>query len=265
MGAKVPPPMRLFGGVALVGASRFGLSNPYDCSVYAIETSAGVVLIDAGSGLEPELIDANLRADGYDPGAVRALVLTHAHADHAGGARWWKARTGCEVLAPGGERGIVEGIVDATDVLNRAKRAGLYPADYVFPTVSVDRGVSDDDLLAFGDVTLRAIEVAGHSAHHTCYFAELAGRRVLFSGDAVFYGGSLLLQNIAECRMDDYRRDLPKLEGLRVDVLLPGHGIFVLRFGQEHINRAIEAIRGLAMPANFAALCPKVIPEAYRR
>lgn len=257
--------MRLFDGVALVGASRFGLSNPYDCSIYAIETSAGVVLIDAGSGLEPELIEANLRADGYDPDAVRALVITHAHADHAGGAGWWKARTGCETLVPEGERGIVEGTVEARDVLNTAKRAGLYPADYVFPAAGVDRGVSDGDLLTFGDVTLRAIEVAGHSAHHTCYLAELAGRRVLFSGDAVFYGGSLLLQNIAECRMSDYRRDLPKLEGLRVDVLLPGHGIFVLRFGQEHINRALEAIRGLAMPANFAALCPKVIPEAYRR
>lgn len=257
--------MRLFDGVALVGANRFGLSNPHDCSIYAIQTSAGVVMIDAGSGLEPELVEANMRADGYDPEAVRALVLTHAHADHAGGCRWWKSRTGCALLAPEGERGIVEGTEDISDVLDRAKRAGVYPHDYAFPTVSVDQGVRDGDVLTFGDLTLRAIEVAGHSRHHTCYFTELAGRRVLLAGDAVLYGGSLLLQNIAECSLDDYRRDVPKLADLAVDVLLPGHGIFVLRHGQEHINRAIEALSGLVMPANFATLCPNVIPEAYRR
>lgn len=256
--------MRLLERIAFVGSSRFGLSNPFDCSVYAIGTSSGVVLIDAGCGLEPELIEANLRADGLDPKPVQAVVLTHAHADHAGGARGWKTRTGCEIIAPEGERAIVEGAEDITGVLERAKRAGLYPADYVFPTVSVDRIVRDGDLLAFGDVQLRAIEVAGHSRHHTCYLTEIDGRRVLFSGDAVLYGGSLLLQNIAGCSLDDYRRDIEKLAGLRVDVLLPGHGIFVMRHGQEHLNRAIEALRSLAMPPNFAVLCPKVIPEAYR-
>jgi glyoxylase-like metal-dependent hydrolase (beta-lactamase superfamily II) len=76
--------MRLTEQIALVGSSRFGLSSPFDCSIYALDNGEGTVLIDAGCGLEPELIEANLRGDGFDPTRIRAMVLTHAHADHAG-------------------------------------------------------------------------------------------------------------------------------------------------------------------------------------
>ena len=79
--------MKLTESIALVGSSRFGLSNPFDCSIYAIDCGDGVVLIDAGVGLEPELVEANMRNDGFDPALVKAVVITHTHADHAGGGR----------------------------------------------------------------------------------------------------------------------------------------------------------------------------------
>jgi glyoxylase-like metal-dependent hydrolase (beta-lactamase superfamily II) len=250
--------------IALVGSSRFGLSSPYDCSVYAIDTEDGVVLIDVGCGLEPELIEANLRNDGFDPARITTIVLTHAHADHAGGSLVWKERTGCRLVAPQGSRPALEGIEDTSSVLEAAKRAGVYPTDYVFPPVSVDVSIGDGETLAFGNCQLHAIQVAGHTPHHTCYWTDLDGQRVLFSGDAVFYSGSLLLLNVPGCSMDDYRRDIEKLAGLDVDILLPGHGIFVMRFGQDHLNRAIDALHQMGMPANFTAQCPKIIPKAYR-
>lgn len=256
--------MKLTQHIALVGSSRFGLSSPYDCSVYAIDTGEDVVLIDAGWGLEPELIQANLRNDGLDPTRIAAVVLTHAHADHSGGSRGWRERTGCRIVAPEGLRGVLEGTVDVSPVLETAKQAGIYPPDYTFPFVGVDVGVQDGEPLTFGDCQLHAIEVGGHTPHHTCYWGEIDGRRVLFSGDAVFYSGSLLLLNLPGCSLDDYRRDMVKLAGLEIDVLLPGHGIFVMRLGQEHLNRAIDALSQMAMPTNFAAQCPKIIPKAYR-
>ena len=72
--------------IALVGSSRFGLSNPYDCSIYALRSSVGIVLVDAGCGLEPELIAVNLQNVGLDLSGLHALVLTHTHADHYGQA-----------------------------------------------------------------------------------------------------------------------------------------------------------------------------------
>lgn len=259
--------MHLTDRIALVGSSRFGLSNPYDCSVYAVDCQApadGVLLIDAGSGLEPERIAANMQADGFDPDAVTVVVLTHTHADHAGGARWWRERTGCKIVAPVAERDVMEGAVDVSEVIDVAKRAGIYPADYVFATLPVDRAVDDGDELTYGNIRLRALRVAGHTPGHTCYLTDLDGQRVLFAGDAVLYAGSLLLQNVAGCDLADYRRDIDKLAGLAVDVLLPGHGVFVLRHGQEHLDRAVEALHGLAMPSNFASMCPKIIPRPYR-
>ncbi len=252
--------------IALVGSSRLGLSSPYDCSVYAIYCGEGVVLVDAGCGLEPELIESNLRADGIADEEIRAIVLTHTHADHAGGCRVWKERTGCAIFAPAGECDAVEGR-DATHLeeIETARRAGIYPPEFAFAPAQVDTAVRDGDVLAFGALSLHAIEIAGHSPHHTCYWTELDDKRILFSGDAVLYGGSLLLQNIPGCSLADYRRDIGKLVDLGIDVLLPGHGIFVMRLGQEHLNRAIEALRSLAVPPNFATLCPKVIPEVYRR
>jgi len=257
--------MRLTERIALVGSSRFGLSSPFDCSIYALDNGEGTVLIDAGCGLEPELIEANLRGDGFDPTRIHAVVLTHTHSDHAGGAWGWKERTGCQIIAPEGLRGVLEGTVDVSNVLETAKQAGIYPMDYTFAGVQVDVGVCDGDVLTFGDCRLHALEVSGHERHHTCYWTEIDGRRVLFSGDAVLYSGSLLLLNIPGCSLDDYRRDIEKLADLEIDVLLPGHGIFVMRYGQEHLNRAIEALHKLGMPTNFAAQCPKIIPESYRR
>ncbi|GAB4534740.1 MAG: hypothetical protein Kow0063_18140 [Anaerolineae bacterium] len=255
--------MRLTEHIALVGSSRFGLSSPYDCSIYAVSCADDVILIDAGCGLEPELIAANLRDDGLDPRRIRAVVLTHAHADHAGGCWVWKERSECQIIAPEGLRGVLEGTVDAGDILETARQAGIYPMDYTFRNVTVDVGVHDGQVLTFGDCQLHAVEVAGHTTHHTCYWSDIDGRRVLFSGDAVFYSGSALLLNVPGCSLDDYRRDIVKLGGLQVDALLPGHGIFVMRFGQEHINRAIEAWRKLSVPTNFATQCPKIIPASY--
>ena len=164
--------MRLTEHVALVGGGRFGLSNSYDCSVYALDFGEGVVLIDSGSGLEPELVEANFQGDGIGPDRVRAIVLTHGHADHAGGCKAWKNRTGCQIYAARrGARGCRRGS-DAISgrILETAKLAGIYPSDYLFEPVGVDTGVHDGDVLKFGALEIHAVEVAGHSAHHICYW-----------------------------------------------------------------------------------------------
>jgi hydroxyacylglutathione hydrolase len=257
--------MRIAKSIALVGSSRFGLSNPYDCSIYAVDCGDGIVLVDTGSGLEPELVEANMRQDGFDPDRIVMILITHTHADHAGGCYWWKQRTGCHLAVPEGERGWIEGAQEIGPVLEVAKRAGIYPQDYELKTAEVDVGLRDGQVLEVGRCQFRAIEVAGHIPHHMCYEAELDGRRVLFSGDAVMYGGALLLQNVPGCSLDDYRRDMPKLADLAIDSLLPGHGIFIVRNGQEHIDRAIGYLAQLGVPPNFATMCPKIIPALYRK
>jgi hypothetical protein len=44
---------------------------------------------------------------------------------------------GGQIIVPEGERGIVEGTEDISQMLETAKRAGTYPPDYVFRKVTV--------------------------------------------------------------------------------------------------------------------------------
>ena len=102
--------MRLTPRVHLVGSGATGadLSNPYDCHVYLVDGGGPLALIDAGVGLEPELILANVRAAGFDPAAIETIALTHAHADHGGGAGPLHELTGAEVLAPWTRRNLAQ-------------------------------------------------------------------------------------------------------------------------------------------------------------
>ena len=88
-----------------------------------------------------------------------------------------------------------------------------------------------DEEFAIAGLSFRAIHVRGHSADSFCYLADLEGRRTLFAGG-----------------VEGYRSDLPRLAGLGVDALLPGHGLFTLRNGQQHIDAALEQAAGNPMP-----------------
>ena len=60
------------------------------CNAYLVDTADRRVLIDAGGEMAgfPTLghLDENLMAIGVEPGSIDALVVTHLHPDHVGGA-----------------------------------------------------------------------------------------------------------------------------------------------------------------------------------
>jgi hydroxyacylglutathione hydrolase len=63
--------------------------------------SRGEAYFMVDSGLEanaPALAD-DLRREGFEPARLRAIVLTHGHADHAGGAAWFRRQFGTRIVA----------------------------------------------------------------------------------------------------------------------------------------------------------------------
>ena len=73
---------------------------------YAVETGDGRrYLIDTAVPGERAAIEAQLERLGFK--ALDAILLTHAHGDHAGNAAAWSRRFGCPVYAPAGEVGQV--------------------------------------------------------------------------------------------------------------------------------------------------------------
>jgi hydroxyacylglutathione hydrolase len=248
--------MRLSERVHLVGSGSFGLdlSDPFDCHVYLLDGGDELALVDVGAGMGAETIIENVRSCGFDPARIRHLLLTHAHGDHAGGAAGMRAlledpsvylsAAVARFLREGDERGVS---------LDVAKRVGIYPADYRLEPCEVDVELTEGDTVTVGDLTLRAIDTPGHCDGHVSLLLEHDGRRSLFAGDVVFFGGRILLQNIYDCRLDEQIRSLRKLRELGIDALLPGHLTPSLRDGQRHVERANAVLDRLLIPEQMVS------------
>ncbi|MEU6354732.1 MBL fold metallo-hydrolase [Streptomyces sp. NPDC047072] len=232
--------MRLTEHVTLVasGAYGFDLSDPLDCHVYLVRGSRLSVLVDAGAGCAD--LPLEVRPD--------LLLLTHGHADHAGGAAALASRfPGLRVLAgPAAVRWIAEGDEQGLSV-DKGKAAGVYPAEYAFPPCPRVEPVADGTEFDLGGgVVIRAVATPGHADGHTCYHLTTPSYQGLFSGDCVFTGGRVSLQNLHDCRVPEYAASLTRLAGLDVDALFPGHHEVSLARAGRHLAAAHDTVtRGL--------------------
>jgi hydroxyacylglutathione hydrolase len=242
--------MKISPHVHLIGSEQFALSHPLDCNCYLIDGGSALGLIDTGLGLGVDDIMANLAAAGFRPDALTHIFITHAHIGHWGGAGELRARTGARIWAPDAGAAAMTEIGDDPGIKINL-RFGRYPPGFCPRPCEPDRTFCDGERVVVGDIELSMIRTAGHTPDSTCIGFKDDGRIGLFTGDVLFYGGRLGLINLHGCRLEDYRRDIHKLDGLGVDMLLPGHGVFVLRRGQKHIERAIAKLGDFVMPDTF--------------
>lgn len=241
--------MQILDNVYLVGSGNIGLSNTYDCHVYLIDGgNHELALVDAGVGLESNRIISNIRAHNFDPKNIVYVLTTHSHSDHAGGCRNLKAETYCGIVASEAEARLMGEGTDEELGLIIAKKSGCYPLDYAYLHCKVDKIVRDQETFRVGNCQVRAICVPGHSQGSTCYLLEYDDYRVLFSGDTVLFNGVIGLLNCYGSNLGEYRQNIGKLSDLGIDALMPGHGLFTVRGGQAHIDKAVEALQGLFVP-----------------
>jgi metallo-beta-lactamase class B len=148
------PPARIFGNTYYVGT----------CGIAAllIVSPRGHVLIDSGPAEAAPLVAANIRRLGFDPRAVRILLSSHAHVDHAGGLSALKRLTGARLLARAEAKAVLEsGATDPAD-----PQAGTIPD---FAGARVDRTVADGEIVRRGPLALTALATPGHTAGSTSW------------------------------------------------------------------------------------------------
>lgn len=199
-----------------------------------------LTLVDGGYPGDLARVEAAVRSLGHRPEDVRAILVTHAHVDHLGGARRWHEVHGTPLLTGRDEvahvrRDYLEQLSPGRLVSNLTHRGMLgWTSRIVRAGALRDAGVSDVQPAADGvplDVPGRPVPVAtpGHTSGHTAYHLPDAG--VVVTGDALVTGHALSRDIGPQLLPAFFNHDesamltaLDVLGGLDGDCILPGHG-----------------------------------------
>ena len=179
-----------------------------NCSIFGDEQSREAIVVDPGDNIDQVL--AILAKHSLK---VEAIVITHAHIDHIGGAAKLKAATGAPVHMNARDQELYDGLDMQAAWLNMAAPE----------RTSVDTEARDGDTLALGDAVFHVLHTPGHTQGSISLwipeenklivgdtlFRDSIGRTDLPGGD-----GRQILRSIRD-----------KLLSLPGDaVVVPGHG-----------------------------------------
>ncbi|KZS66626.1 MBL fold metallo-hydrolase [Mycobacterium ostraviense] len=203
-----------------------------------ITDDTGVMLIDAGYPGDREEVLGSLRLLGYQPGDVRAILLTHAHIDHLGTAIWFAREHHTPVYCHADEVGHAKReYLEQVSILDVTLR--IWRPRWAVWTVHVVRngGLVRDGIPTTQPLTAEvaaglpghpmAIFTPGHTNGHCSYLVD----GVLASGDALITGhpllrraGPQLLPAVFSYSQQNCIRSLSALALLETEILAPGHG-----------------------------------------
>ncbi|HEL4235803.1 TPA: L1 family subclass B3 metallo-beta-lactamase [Stenotrophomonas maltophilia] len=183
-----------------------------------VQTAEGAVLLDGGMPqMAGHLLD-NMKARGVAPQDVRLILLSHAHADHAGPVAELKRRSGAHVVAN----------AESAVLLARGGSDDLHFGDGItYPPANADRIVMDGEVVEVGGIEFTAHFMPGHTPGSTAWTwtdtREGKPVRIAYA-DSLSAPGYQLKGNPRYPRLvEDYTRSFATVRALPCDVLLTPH------------------------------------------
>ncbi len=151
-------------------------------SVYILDTERPAI-VDTGIGTNYERILEGLETVGIEPEALEAILVTHVHLDHAGGAGFLAAETDADVYVH--ESGS-QFLVDPTAIWAGTEAAvGEQIQFYTEPEPIAESRIvelEDGDTVDLGSKTLDVHRATGHAFHQVIFHDADDG--ITFTGDA---------------------------------------------------------------------------------
>ena len=179
-----------------------------NCSVFGDETSREGLVVDPGDQIDDvlEIIERH----GLH---LKAIIITHAHIDHIGGAQKLKQATGAPVYMNLNDLELQKGLD------RQAAWLGVEPPE----PVAIDAPARDGDRLVIGATELHVLHTPGHTQGSISLW--IPAEEKLVAGDTLFRGSI-------------GRTDLPGGDGRQIlrsihdkllplpeqTVVIPGHG-----------------------------------------
>jgi glyoxylase-like metal-dependent hydrolase (beta-lactamase superfamily II) len=179
-----------------------------NCSIFGDEQNHEALVIDPGADIEDVLAVLarhNLR--------VKAIVITHAHIDHIGGAQKLKAATGAPIYMNEKDR----------DLCEHLDRQAAWLGMPTPERTEIDASLRDGDVLSLGTTEFNVLHTPGHTQGSVSLWIPAENK--LIAGDTLF-------------RDSIGRTDLPGGDGKQIlrsiqqkylplpedTVVIPGHG-----------------------------------------
>jgi glyoxylase-like metal-dependent hydrolase (beta-lactamase superfamily II) len=236
----------------------FGRGN--SCNVFLIEQTEHKFLIDAGvgTGHKPQELERAIIKDGHNFREIKAILVTHGHADHINGLEYFKKKyPHLEIWCMKQEAPLIE---KGDELKNRISEAGgdllnqLYPApfpivklaaiimDGKYQSYHVDRYLEEKEIIPSSKNAIHVLSTAGHTEGHTSYY--ILEKQILLMGDLFdprHEDGPLL--NNANANFELFYRSLQMIAQLPIKTLCPSHGM-IIEVNQDspkkHIDHAIQ-------------------------
>ncbi|EPJ6838415.1 L1 family subclass B3 metallo-beta-lactamase [Stenotrophomonas maltophilia] len=189
-----------------------------DLTALLVQTADGAVLLDGGMPQMASHLISNMKVRGVAPQDLRLILLSHAHADHAGPVAELKRRTGAKIAAN----------AESAVLLARGGSNDLHFGDDItYPPANVDRIIMDGEVVTVGGITFTAHFMPGHTPGSTAWTwtDTRDGKPVRIAyADSLSAPGYKLQENARYPRLvEDYRRSFTTVRGLPCDLLLTPH------------------------------------------
>ncbi|GAA6142656.1 MBL fold metallo-hydrolase [Hydrogenophaga sp. 5NK40-0174] len=180
-----------------------------NCSIVWCDETMDAAVIDPGGELDH--LEEVARELGV---TIKAIWLTHAHIDHAGGTAELARRLSLPIIGPHpGDQFWIDGLAE------QSQRFGFPPSEPFTPT----QWLKDGDTVKIGNATLNVRHCPGHTPGHVVFHSPDIKRA--FVGDVLFAGSigrTDFPQGNHQQLLDSIRERLWPMGD--DTVFIPGHG-----------------------------------------